>query len=153
MGWEHGEYGFKDGRDAYMGSFFSNPLNDKFIGEDGCLWQNAWPDSDLPLLKPAVQDLSMTMKSVAGKLACYLDQYVRGKLPSLNHDFFERTVEGTPKVNSRLIHYYPIREAFEGQWTGWHKDIGMLTCLTPALYTNAQGEEITWSDPAVGLHA
>ena len=26
VGWEHGEYGFLDGRDAYMGSFFSNPL-------------------------------------------------------------------------------------------------------------------------------
>lgn len=38
VGWEHGEYGFLDGRDAYMGSFFSNPLNDNFIGEDGKVW-------------------------------------------------------------------------------------------------------------------
>lgn len=28
----------------------------------------------------------------------------------------------------------------------------MLTCLTPALYTDHNGEEIQWSDPAVGLH-
>jgi isopenicillin N synthase-like dioxygenase len=28
----------------------------------------------------------------------------------------------------------------------------MLTCLTPALYTDTQGREIDWSDPAVGLH-
>lgn len=153
VGWEHGEYGFKDGRDAYMGSFFSNPLSDSFLGEDGKQWRNAWPTDDLPTLKPAVQDLSLTMKGVAERLARYLDVYVRGKLPSLRPDFFERTVASTPKVNSRLIHYYPIREAFSGQWTGWHKDIGMLTCLTPALYTNEQGEEIAWSDPAVGLHA
>ena len=54
VGWEHGEYGFKDGRDAYMGSFFSNPLRDSFIGEDGTEWQNVWPEEDLPSLRPAV---------------------------------------------------------------------------------------------------
>jgi isopenicillin N synthase-like dioxygenase len=114
VGWEHGEYGFKDGRDAYMGSFFSNPLSDTFLGEDGKPWRNAWPTDDLPSLKPAVQELSLTMKDVAQHLARYLDHYVRGKLPSLRRDFFERTVASTPKVNSRLIHYYPIREAFSG---------------------------------------
>ena len=54
VGWEHGEYGFKDGRDAYMGSFFSNPLRDSFIGEDGNEWHNAWPEDDLPSLRPAI---------------------------------------------------------------------------------------------------
>lgn len=58
----------------------------------------------------------------------------------------------TLKVTSRLIHYYPPTEDFSGQWTGWHKDLGMLTCLTPALYTDSTGQEIEWSDPAVGLH-
>jgi hypothetical protein len=37
-----------------MGSFFSNPLNDSFIGEDGKEWKNAWPNKDLPALKPSV---------------------------------------------------------------------------------------------------
>lgn len=44
VGWEHGEFGFNDGRDAYMGSFFSNPLQDSFLGEDGQTWENAWPE-------------------------------------------------------------------------------------------------------------
>jgi len=119
-----------------MGSFFSNPLQDTFIGEDGKEWQNAWPKQDLPTLKPAVQELSTSMKSVALLLAKHLDRYVSQHLPSFEKGFFSKTVANTPKVNSRLIHYYPCNSDFTGQWTGWHKDIGMLTCLTPALYTD-----------------
>lgn len=73
-------------------------------------------------------------------------------LPSFEKDFFSKTVANTPKVNSRLIHYYPCNHDFSGKWIGWHKDLGMLTCLTPALYTDAKGNEIDWSDPSVGLH-
>lgn len=54
VGWEHGEYGFEDGRDAFMGSLFSNPLSESFVGEDGTTWRNAWPESHLPTLRPAV---------------------------------------------------------------------------------------------------
>jgi hypothetical protein len=162
-----------------MGSFFSNPLQDSFEGEDGKMWANAWPHEDLPTLKPAVQELSLTMKGTAELLSCYLDIYIKDRLSSfaerieekryqeskrvaaetpmtLRHEkkcgYFERTVTDTTKVNCRLIHYYPCKEGFKGQWTGWHKDIGMLTCLTPALYTDHNGNEISWSDPAVGLH-
>ena len=135
-----------------MGSFFSNPLNDQFIGEDGLMWENAWPEDDLPTLRPAIQDLSITMKGAAHHLAKHLDKFLRDKLPSFDPHYFETTVSLTPKVNSRLIHYYPCKEGFSGQWTGWHKDLGMLTCLTPALYTDRHGNEISWSDPAVGLH-
>ena len=113
VGWEHGEYGFLDGRDSYMGSFFSNPLNDSFEGEDGKMWDNAWP-TELPSFKPQVQDLSLKMKDVAEHLARHLDQYVRGRLPSLKPDYFERAIASTPKVTSRLIHYYPIQEDFKG---------------------------------------
>lgn len=28
----------------------------------------------------------------------------------------------------------------------------MLTCLTPALYTDSEGQEVNYSDPNVGLH-
>jgi isopenicillin N synthase-like dioxygenase len=123
-----------------MGSFFSNPLRDTFIGEDGKEWQNAWPTEDLPTLKSAVKDLSSTMKAAAFLLSKHLDRYVNLNLPSFENNFFSNTVENTPKVNSRLIHYYPCSNPdFTGQWTGWHKDIGMLTCLTPALYTNEKG--------------
>lgn len=152
VGWEHGEYGFIDGRDEYMGSFFSNPLKDNFLGEDNTMWQNAWPEQSLPTLRPAVQSLCQTMKGAATHLARHLDVYLRDKLPSFDPNYFERTVTDTEKVTSRLIHYYPPRPDFRGQWTGWHKDLGMLTCLTPALYTDSQGNEVDWSDPAVGLH-
>jgi isopenicillin N synthase-like dioxygenase len=114
VGWEHGEYGFEDGRDAYMGSFFSNPLQDSFIGEDGTEWRNAWPEDDLPSLRPAVQDLSQTMKRAAHHLAKHLDKYVQIHLPSFERNFFSNTIANTPKVNSRLIHYYPCNKDFTG---------------------------------------
>jgi hypothetical protein len=65
-----------------MGSFFSNPIKDRFTGEDGKEWSNAWPEEDLPTLRPAVQDLSHTMKGVAFHLANHLDKYVKMHLPS-----------------------------------------------------------------------
>jgi hypothetical protein len=43
VGWEHGQYGFLEQRDVLMGSFFFNPLQDRFVGEDGKFWENAWP--------------------------------------------------------------------------------------------------------------
>lgn len=92
------------------------------------------------------------MKHAALELARHLDTYVKISLPSFERGYFESTISETTKVNSRLIHYYPCNSDFKGQWTGWHKDIGMLTCLTPALYTNSRGQEIDWSDPTVGLH-
>ena len=92
------------------------------------------------------------MKGVAHLIAKHLDKYVSMHLPSFEKEFFSNTVKNTPKVNSRLIHYYPCNQDFTGQWTGWHKDIGMLTCLTPALYTDHNGHEIEWSDPETGLH-
>ena len=81
-----------------------------------------------------------------------MDKYVEAHLPSFKKQFFSSIVQNTPKVNSRLIHYYPCNKDFNGQWTGWHKDIGMLTCLTPALYTDLNGNEVNYSDPNVGLH-
>ena len=153
VGWEHGEYGFKDGRDAYAGSLFSNPLSDQFIGEDGKMWQNAWPKEDLPEVESSVKSLALTMKVVAENFASHLDIYLKSLLPSFETRYFSQTVRATTKVNSRLVHYYPCDSTFNGKWIGWHKDIGMLTCLTPALYTNCKGEEIDWSDPESGLHA
>lgn len=97
-----------------MGSFFSNPLKDTFIGEDGKEWQNAWPNQDLPSLKTAVQELSSSMKGAALLLAKHLDRYVNQHLPSFEKSFFSKTVANTPKVNSRLIHYYPCNSDFTG---------------------------------------
>jgi isopenicillin N synthase-like dioxygenase len=65
-----------------MGSFFSNPLKDTFIGEDGHEWQNAWPEDDLPTLRPAVKNISLTMKGAALHLAKHLDKYVQMHIPS-----------------------------------------------------------------------
>ena len=103
------------------------------------MWKNAWPKEDLPEMEPSVKNLCLTMKSVAEHLATHLDVYLKGLLPSFDPNYFTETVKTTPKVNSRLIHYYPCDANFNGKWIGWHKDIGMLTCLTPALYTNSKG--------------
>ena len=128
-----------------MGSFFSNPLQDTFVGEDGKIWENVWPDA-LPDFKDAIKDLSFTMKSTSHLFANHLGTYARTLLPSFEQNYFSEIIQKAAKVTSRLVHYYPCENDFNGQWAGWHKDLGMLTFLTPALYTDSVGNEINWCD-------
>ena len=37
-------------------------------------------------------------------------------------------------------------------WCGWHNDHGSLTGLVPAMYLNADGEEVPSPDPGAGLY-
>ena len=37
-------------------------------------------------------------------------------------------------------------------WCGWHNDHGSLTGLVPAMYLNADGQEIESPDPTAGLY-
>lgn len=46
----------------------------------------------------------------------------------------------------------PTEETNYSDWCGWHNDHGSLTGLVPAMYFNAQGEEVVCPDPAAGLY-
>lgn len=75
---------------------------------------------------------------------------------------------------ARLLHYFPAindtdadvlgdagrngtasdsnEDTDYSSWCGWHNDHGSLTGLVPAMYLNADGQEIESPDPTAGLY-
>jgi hypothetical protein len=90
------------------------------------------------------------MKDVTVLVASQIDYLLQEKgFPMKN--FFQETISNSTKIQGRLIHYYPLTETFQGHWTGWHKDIGLLTCLASALYTDKHGQPIDFGGSTFGL--
>ena len=56
-----------------------------------------------------------------------------------------KLLEESDNFIGRLLHYYPnIEESNSKMWASWHKDYSLITGLTPALYTDPNGNEIDW---------
>mmetsp|Transcript_6633 Transcript_6633/g.18526 ORF Transcript_6633/g.18526 Transcript_6633/m.18526 type:complete len:251 (-) Transcript_6633:69-821(-) len=92
--------------------------------------------------------------------------YPRGKL--------EAVLTQSLCCKARLLHYFPADDDSNNDdsagnnkevsasgrnadtdyssWCGWHNDHGSLTGLVPAMYLNADGEEISSPDPTAGLY-
>jgi isopenicillin N synthase-like dioxygenase len=60
---------------------------------------------------------------------------------------------------ARLLHYFPLAPGTKQEggitsssWCGWHNDHGSLTGLTPAMYLDAEGREVTHPADSSGLY-
>lgn len=74
IGWSHGREQFNGQPDFMKGSFYANPIKDRFAstsegaadsqGSPGLIWNNKWPTEHLPELKPAFNNMATQMRGV-----------------------------------------------------------------------------------------
>lgn len=92
-----------------------------------------------------------------GKLEAVLTQSLCCKARLL-HYFPATTTDGDTDVgkrehqNNSAIDDKIDNDTDYSSWCGWHNDHGSLTGLVPAMYLNADGEEVPSPDPAAGLY-
>lgn len=104
--------------------------------------------------------------------------YNRNQCPTYPKGKLEAVLTQSLCCKARLLHYFPAtttdcdtdtEQKKDGKlfsekdadtnddtdystWCGWHNDHGSLTGLVPAMYLNADGEEVPSPDPAAGLY-
>eukprot|EP00055_Hartaetosiga_balthica_P002470 m.4093 g.4093 ORF g.4093 m.4093 type:complete len:365 (-) comp2168_c0_seq1:298-1392(-) len=167
-GWDHGHELMKDGTpDKLKGSFYFNPVQDKFGDVDEetlnkyCTFYgtNLFPSKQIPDFEAATKKCATFMCEVGALIGRECDKVVAAA-----HD--EETVEPVLETiiregkhhAGRCLYYFPIDKdtidtiPVDG-WCGWHNDHCVLTSLIPAaFYDVAKGESIANPDPASGLY-
>lgn len=75
--------------------------------EKAIVYENVWPNDDVPNIEHAFKDLGCFINSVAVEVAKNLDLYVSAREPSYDPKL-ERIIRDSPKVLGRLLHYFPV---------------------------------------------
>uniref|UniRef100_A0A6U3SML8 Non-haem dioxygenase N-terminal domain-containing protein n=3 Tax=Ditylum brightwellii TaxID=49249 RepID=A0A6U3SML8_9STRA len=121
---------------------------------------NVWPTQSIPQLESAVKDMGMLVHTVGCSLAKLCDEYVFSQCPTYNPTQIHTVLQHSLCCKARLLHYFPTTQQPPSKggdddfsdWCGWHNDHGSLTGLIPAMYLNAQNQEIPSPDPKAGLY-
>jgi len=171
FGWSHGKEMLEGGKlDYSKGSFYNNPLFDVPFDDPQLIEKypsfchpNIWPKEDLPDLQPAFLEMGKLVVEVGLLLSKHCDKYIRKKCSSYQEFKLRDIIQNSKTSKARLLHYFPLTKkemkdleesGEEGisNWCGWHNDHGSLTGLLPAMYINAEGNEVPNPDPKSGLY-
>lgn len=164
VGWSCAKEVLENGQpDRFKGSFYANPATDIPTTDETLLAlypsdlrPNIWPTEHLPQLEKAFKDLGALIIDVGQMLLKHCDAYVEAKLLEGGPGLWN-AVAASSVNKGRLLHYFPhnpnTKPADDEQnWCGWHKDHGLLTGLTSAMYLDANGQQGECKDPGAGLH-
>ena len=161
VGWSHGKEKYKGEPDYFKGSFYANPWYDSYksgqFDKNGnrVVYNNKWPEADLPELKFAFQDLGSYINQIGILIAKNLDRYIKHRWSTYINNSFEKTLMNSTKMTGRLLHFYPTNKNIfkpssekEDQlaWWGWHNDYGTLSGLWSAIYLDEDSKEIDPSE-------
>ena len=153
LGWGKAR-GYTDGiREELTGHFYARINSEKlFYPENKQMeedYKNIWPE-ELPALKQCFQNLGMQMMEPQMQLLKHLDKYIESKVMHVypgkkyNTRLYDQFFN-TKNVLGRLIMNYPAYESKQkifDNWTGWHRDFGILTALTRPMYFNSKLQEV-----------
>jgi len=174
FGWSHGKEKLEGKPDYSKGSYYNNPVHDRPFDDEDVIAKhpsfahpNIWPREELPELEHAFKDLGTLIVNVGVLLSKHCDAYVSKKNQHYNTGRISSIIKQSRTAKARLLHYFPLsresaekiqdehmnEEEFMSSWCGWHNDHGSLTGLTPALYLDANGNEVPNPDPKSGLYA
>lgn len=95
------------------------------------------------------------MTDVGALLALQIDDYAQSRVSTYPTKSLHNIIKKGRSHVGRMLHYFPYENkgSAEDDWCGWHNDHGSLTALTSALYTDANGKEITFPVKTGGLYA
>jgi len=133
---------------------------------------NVWLEQEESLsdLRDTVMEMGQLIRDVGILVAKRCDEYVTSQYCDYPVGKIHGVIENSLCCKARLLHYFPVEtaghettshdsltpaedsEANFSDWCGWHNDHGSLTGLVPAMYFNANGEEVPCPDPAAGLY-
>jgi len=94
-------------------------------------------------------------------VAKLVDAYVHETEPTYPEARLADIIEKSICAKGRLLHYFAMNDEQDLQrnedtsfsdWCGWHNDHGSLTGLVPAMFLDAEGQEIPNPDPEAGLY-
>lgn len=115
---------------------------------------NKWVE-ELPEVEKNVKSLSALMISVGVLLSKQIDMFAKNSVSTYESGHLTRIVSTGKGHIGRMLNYFPFEDKgdTEDDWCGWHNDHGSLTALTPAMYINAEGKEVTLKTSTGGLYA
>ena len=95
------------------------------------------------------------MMQVGALVALQVDAYAKSQAPNYPEHHLHSTITKGHCHIGRMLHYFPFdsKGKAEDDWCGWHNDHGSLTALTSALYTDSNGQELTFPVKTGGLFA
>lgn len=177
VGWSYGNEKLQgDQPDWAKGSYYANPLIDVPSDDTDLIAQfpsflepNVWPTEDMPEFEGAFKALGRAVVDVGRMVAKQCDDYTASQCPGYENGKLYKLLQHSKCCKGRFLHYYPadqVQQLMSGQetaptadddlafsdWCGWHNDHGSLTGLVPAMFINAQGEEVPNPDPSAGLY-
>jgi len=171
FGWSHGKEKLQGKPDLAKGSFYANPQYDRPVDDEALIQQftpfihpNIWPTEDVPELEGAFKRMGELVVEVGALVALQCDAFVRKEIPSYPEHKLHKIIKSSLCCKARLLHYFATeddgaakaepedKELLFSSWCGWHNDHGSLTGLVPAMYLDAEGNEVPNPDPESGLY-
>lgn len=133
--------------------FYARVFRDQLLYEEDPelmkTYTNIWPDEKLlPNFKEDYLAFGKALGSIQLSLLRHIDSYLARFLPGHTIDKLYNSFKDKNDAISRLIMYHPPDtldsklKASKDNWCGWHRDFGLLTGLTHALYYDKTGEII-----------
>jgi len=169
FGWSYGKEMMSEGRPDYSkGSYYANPIYDVPFDDQELIKKypsfckpNIWPKEDLPQLEFAFKAMGQLVVEVGLLVARQCDKYVHKNSLNYPSNRLYNTIKNSRTAKARLLHYFPLdnpnpenetADMTTSNWCGWHNDHGSLTGLVPAIFMDAQGNQVTCPDPNAGLY-
>mmetsp|Transcript_7459 Transcript_7459/g.10587 ORF Transcript_7459/g.10587 Transcript_7459/m.10587 type:complete len:400 (+) Transcript_7459:91-1290(+) len=168
--------------DTGKGSFYANPLMDditkdlkdqtvdkQIIEENPAFFApNVWPTESIPAFESAFKDLGQLVVQVGRLLARPCDAYVKKTCgETYRSDKLFSVINESRFCKARLLHYFAMdtltndndekqestsQDTDFSDWCGWHNDHGSLTGLVPAIFLDADGNQVNCPDNEAGLY-
>jgi isopenicillin N synthase-like dioxygenase len=154
LGWQKGKSYFGGKWEAMTGAFYARVLSEQIIHSDPDMrekYTNVWPTEDLlPDFKQNFLDMGRLLTHCQENLLFHLDKYTKQNYPEYEESYLYNKMQVRNDTISRLIMYYPAKTYDEEKygkdskdnWCGWHRDFGILTGLTHAMYFKENGEVV-----------
>jgi isopenicillin N synthase-like dioxygenase len=155
LGWQKGNTYFNGKWEALTGAFYARVLREVIDHSDPEMqkkYTNVWPSEELlPSFKHDFLEMGRMLTHCQQNLLYHLDKYTKTCYPQYKEFSLYNKMKSRNDTISRLIMYYPAKTYDEekyGQeskdnWCGWHRDFGVLTGLTHAIYYKENGEVVS----------
>jgi len=152
LGWGRGKSYVENQWEYLTGSFYARTLSENLQypsdPEMEKKYTNIWPDEDkLPNFKQDFLAIGRLMYEVQINLLRHIDKYLESIMPHFEEYMLSKTFTENTDCLGRLIVYYPPssmdesikKDVSKDNWCGWHRDFGLVTALTHALYFDEKG--------------
>jgi isopenicillin N synthase-like dioxygenase len=156
LGWSRGKSYVENQYEYLSGAFYARILCESLQHEEDPemekKYTNVWPDEELiPNFKRDFKAIGKALLDSQINLLKHIDKYIKSIMPDYQEDMLYNTFSEKNDCLGRLIVYYPPssiddklrKEISEDNWCGWHRDFGLITALSHALYFNRDGEIIS----------